>query len=168
MTTAARGAAAVMAAGLAFALSGCGGSSTSTTPAVNTPATTASGTTASGTSTGTSTTTGTTTTSTSSSATAATPNATPTNLASSLGTVLGDKIAYYAAAKAAGITESAKADTLAEEMCTRINTDHSAQGLKSVGAWLRDSYGLTGNAAALVAVAGVHYQCPQYSSLLGG
>lgn len=67
-----------------------------------------------------------------------------------------------------GLTESAKADTLAEEMCTRITTDHSAQGLKSVGAWLKDSYGLTGNAAALVAVAGVHYQCPQYSSLLGG
>lgn len=168
MATAARGAAAVVAAGLAFALSGCGGSSTPTTPAVSTPpATTASGTTASDTSTSTSTT-ETTSTSTSSSATAATSSATPTNLASSLGAVLGVKIVYYAATKAAGITESAKADTLAEEMCTRITTDHSAQGLKSVGAWLKDSYGLTGNAAALVAVAGVHYQCPQYSSLLGG
>lgn len=82
--------------------------------------------------------------------------------------MLGAKIAYYAAAKAAGITESAKADTLAEELCTRINTDHSAEGLKSVGAWLKDAHGLTGNAAALVAVSGVKYQCPQYSSLLGG
>ena len=59
-------------------------------------------------------------------------------------------------------------DALAEELCTRLTADHSTAGLQSTGPWLKDTYGMTGNAAAVVAVSAVTYQCPQYSSLLGG
>jgi hypothetical protein len=86
----------------------------------------------------------------------------------SVGAALAFKIAYYAAAKAGRMTASARMGTFAEELCTKIKKDHSAAGLKTIGPCLRDAYGLSGDAAGIVALSAIKYQCPKYALLVGG
>ena len=85
-----------------------------------------------------------------------------------VGEAIGRKIVFYAAAKAAGMTDSARIDSLAAQLCARFDADHSKAGLATTGAWLKSEYGLSGDAAALVALRAVQFQCPSYASLLGG
>lgn len=77
---------------------------------------------------------------------------------------MGAKIAFYAVAKAAGMNDSAKMDELAEGICSRIKKGNP----ETVGQWMKDTFQLTGDVAAKVAIAGVTSNCPEYKSLVGG
>ncbi|KAB7739385.1 hypothetical protein GA707_20435 [Nostocoides sp. F2B08] len=81
----------------------------------------------------------------------------------SVGEALGEKIAFYAIAKAAGMTDSAKMDELASGVCSRIESSDAA----TVGQWLEEAFQLTGDGAAGVAVAAIEASCPEYASLVG-
>ena len=103
---------------------------------------------------------------TSSSTSATTPVTTPpaaTNAAESLGEALGAKIAFYAIAKAAGMSDSAKIDELASGICRRIESGKPA----TVGPWMAGTFQLKGDVAAKVAVAAIEFSCPQYKSMIG-
>lgn len=86
-----------------------------------------------------------------------------TSAAESLGEDIGAKIGFYAIAKAAGMDDSAKMDQLAEGVCSRIDSGKQ----NTVGAWLEDSFQLTGDVAAKVAIAAITFQCPEYQSRVG-
>lgn len=88
---------------------------------------------------------------------------TATNEAEAVGEAMGAKIVFYAAAKAAGMNDSATMDDLAAGVCSRIDSGAP----ESVGQWLEDTFGLTGDVAAAVAVAAIEFQCPEFSSLVG-
>lgn len=77
---------------------------------------------------------------------------------------MGAKFAFYAVAKAAGMNDSAKMDELAEGICSRIKKGKP----DTVGPWMKDTFQLTGDVAAKVAIAGVTSNCPEYQSLVGG
>ena len=93
-----------------------------------------------------------------------TPTATSTNGAEALGESMGAKIAFYAVAKAAGMNDSAKMDELAEGICSRIEKGKP----DTVGQWMKDTFQLTGDTAAKVAIAAVTSDCSEYKSLVGG
>lgn len=93
-----------------------------------------------------------------------TPTATSTNGAEALGEGLGAKIAFYAVAKAAGMDDSAKMDELAEGICSRIEKGEP----DTVGQWMKDTFQLSGDTAAKVAIAAVTSDCSEYKSLVGG
>ena len=147
---------AVAAALLVIAVSGCSSSATSETagaPQDASPTTVA-----------------TTSTPSSSAETTAAPSATDgaasttgTDTMESVGEALGEKIAFYAIAKAAGMTDSAKMDELASGVCSRIESGDAA----SVGQWMEETFQLTGDGAAGVAVAAIESTCPEYASLVG-
>ena len=92
-----------------------------------------------------------------------TPPATATNEAESLGEGMGAKIAFYAVAKTAGMSDSAKMDELAQGICSRIKAGKP----DTVGQWMKDTFQLTGDIAAKVAIAAVTSDCPEYKSLVG-
>ncbi|KGN37591.1 hypothetical protein [Knoellia subterranea] len=77
---------------------------------------------------------------------------------------MGAKIAFYAVAKAAGMDESARMDELAAGTCTRIESGKPGD----VGPWLKDEFRLEGDTAAKVAISAIAFQCPEYSSQVGG
>jgi hypothetical protein len=81
----------------------------------------------------------------------------------SLGEQMGAKIAFYAAAKAAGMTESAKMDELASGICTRIESGEPG----AVGPWMKDAFQLEGDVAAKVAVIAIEVHCPEFKSQMG-
>lgn len=81
----------------------------------------------------------------------------------SVGEALGEKIAFYAIAKAAGMTDSAKMDELASGVCSRIESGDAP----TVGQWMEEAFQLTGDGAAAVAVAAIESTCPEYASLVG-
>ncbi|MDQ2852742.1 MAG: hypothetical protein M3Y49_18790 [Actinomycetota bacterium] len=85
----------------------------------------------------------------------------------SLGAALGNKIGLYAAARAAGMTSATSIDTLASRLCSRLTADHTPSGGSKIGPWLANTYNLHGNAAALVAVAAIKADCPQFDNLVG-
>ena len=93
-----------------------------------------------------------------------TPTATSTNGAEALGEGLGAKVAFYAVAKAAGMDDSAKMDELAEGICSRIEKGEP----DTVGQWMKDTFQLSGDTAAKVAIAAVTSDCSEYKSLVGG
>jgi hypothetical protein len=92
-----------------------------------------------------------------------TPTATATNEAESLGEGMGAKIAFYAVAKTTGMDDSAKMDELAQGICSRIKAGKP----DTVGQWMKDTFQLTGDIAAKVAIAAVTSDCPEYKSLVG-
>ena len=95
----------------------------------------------------------------------ASPETTPsqTSAAESLGQDIGAKIGFYAVAKAAGMDDSGQMDQLAQGVCGRIESGKQ----NTVGAWLDDSFQLTGDVAAKVAIAAIAFQCPEYQSRVG-
>ena len=98
----------------------------------------------------------------STSAVTSSPTSTPTSV-ESLGAQMGAKIAFYAAAKAAGMTESAKMDELASGICTRIESGKP----EAVGPWMMDAFQLEGDVAAKVAVVAIEVHCPEFKSQMG-
>ena len=90
------------------------------------------------------------------------PTSTDTS-AESLGEQMGAKIAFYAVAKAAGMTESAKMDELASGICSRIESGKPAD----VGPWVKDTFDLEGDVAAKVAVIAIEVHCPEFKSQMG-
>ena len=76
---------------------------------------------------------------------------------------MGAKIAFYAVAKTAGMSDSAKMDELAQGICSRIKAGKP----DTVGQWMKDTFQLTGDIAAKVAIAAVTSDCPEYKSLVG-
>jgi hypothetical protein len=95
--------------------------------------------------------------------TSSSPTPTTTNQAEALGEGAGEKIAFYAIAKAAGLNDSAKIDDLAKGICDRIKAGKP----NTVGPWMKDTFQLTGDVAAKVAIAAVTSSCPEYKSLFG-
>lgn len=93
-----------------------------------------------------------------------TPTATSTDEAEAVGETLGAKIAFYAVTKAAGMNDSAKMDELAEGICSRIEKGKP----ETVGQWMKDTFQLTGDTAAKVAIAAVTSHCSEYKSLVDG
>ena len=92
------------------------------------------------------------------------PSATSTDTsAESLGEEMGAKIAFYAVAKAAGLTEAAKVDELATGICSRIESGKP----EDVGPWMKDTFRLEGDVAAKVAVTAIEVQCPELKSQMG-
>lgn len=105
----------------------------------------------------------------SSSASSPTPDMTTatsssSNGAEAVGEKLGGKIAFYAAAKAAGVDDSTKMDELARGICDRIESGKPA----TVGPWMKDAFHLRGDVAAKVAVVAILSECPKFKSLVGG
>ncbi|GGB91134.1 hypothetical protein GCM10011314_33720 [Knoellia flava] len=96
------------------------------------------------------------------SATIPSPTSTDTSV-ESLGEQMGAKIAFYAVAKAAGMTESAKMDELAAGICSRIGAGKP----EDVGPWMKDTFKLEGDVAAKVAVTAIEVQCPEFKSKMG-
>ena len=90
------------------------------------------------------------------------PTSTDTSV-ESLGEEMGAKIAFYAVAKAAGMTESAKMDELAGGICSRIKSGKPGD----VGPWMKDTFQLDGDVAAKVAVTAIEVQCPELKSKMG-
>ncbi|WP_147063487.1 hypothetical protein [Knoellia locipacati] len=100
------------------------------------------------------------------SSTLSTSSPSPTSSASgaeSAGQEMGAKIGFYAVAKAAGMTETAKMDELASGICTRIGSGKAGE----VGPWMKDTFGLEGDVAAKVAVITIEVQCPEFKSKMG-
>ena len=91
-----------------------------------------------------------------------TPTSTKTSV-ESLGAEMGARIAFYAVAKAAGMTETAKMDELASGICSRIESGKA----DTVGPWMKDTFKLEGDVAAKVAVTAIEVQCPEYKSKMG-
>lgn len=90
------------------------------------------------------------------------PTSTDTSV-ESLGEEMGAKIAYYAVAKAAGLTESAKMDELASGICSRITSGKPGD----VGPWMKDAFQLEGDVAAKVAVVAIEVHCPEFKAQMG-
>lgn len=76
---------------------------------------------------------------------------------------MGAKIAFYAVATTAGMNDSAKIDELAEGICSRIEAGKP----ETVGSWMKDTFQLTSDVAAKVAIAAVTSDCPEYELLVG-
>ena len=76
---------------------------------------------------------------------------------------MGAKIAFYAAAKAAGMDDSAKMDELASGICSRIEGGKPGD----VGPWMKDTFKLEGDVAAKVAVMAIEVNCPEFKSSMG-
>jgi hypothetical protein len=76
---------------------------------------------------------------------------------------MGAKIGFYAVAKAAGMTETAKMDELATGICSRIESGQPGD----VGPWMKDTFQLEGDVAAKVAVTAIEVQCPELKSKMG-
>lgn len=77
---------------------------------------------------------------------------------------MGSKIVFYAAAKAAGMDDSAKMDELADGICSRIRDGKPTE----VGPWMKDDFKLEGDVAAKVATIAIQAVCPEFSSMMGG
>ncbi|WP_156971507.1 hypothetical protein [Knoellia sinensis] len=80
--------------------------------------------------------------------------------AEDVGKAMGAKIAFYAVAKAAGMSESAKMDELASGTCSRIESGTPGE----VGPWLKEEFNLEGDTAAKVAVMAIEFQCPEFKA----